>query len=71
MGFLELWRAGAILHHSVWTYFFFFFFSVTALFYLEDSRRERESERERKSARTRDTVCGLIAVGSLVVEHRL
>ena len=31
--------------------FFFFFFSVTALFYLEDSRGEREREQE-KSART-------------------
>ena len=28
--------------------FLFFFFSVTALFYLEDSRRVRERERERK-----------------------
>ena len=28
--------------------------SVTAVFYLEDSRREREWERERKSARTRE-----------------
>ena len=30
---------------------FYFFFSVTALFYLEDSRKVREREKE-KSART-------------------
>ena len=33
----------------------FFFFSVTALFYLEDSRRERESERKSASTWERES----------------
>ena len=42
---------------SIYWAFFFFFFSVTALFYLEDSRRVRERERERKErTHERETV---------------
>ena len=38
--------------YSCFVFFlFFFFFSVTAPFYLEDSRRERERKRERERTR--------------------
>ena len=40
---------------KVMTLLFFFFSSVTALFYLEDSRRVRERGRERKREREKST----------------
>ena len=39
---------GKCLFRSSDYFYLFIFFSVTALFYLEDSRRVRERERERK-----------------------
>jgi len=51
------WSCFCWLYRASPSFFFFFFFSVTALFYLEDSRRVRERERKRereKSARTRE-----------------